>query len=231
MSYTDIEFLNKIKADVIADMRNTKILASLTAAQAFIESNKGNSGLTTKANNLFGMKGDYNGSYVTMNTKEYVQGNYITVSAKFRKYPSWKESIADHSSLFNRLSRYTNLRGLTDYKLACKYVKDDGYATSPTYTSTLINVIEKYKLYEWDKEALADDILDLDTMGPIKPILRKGDRNEYVRAWQTLLNMNGYGCGNADGIFGDKTEKAVIKWQQDHGMEAGYIGLSTWETI
>ncbi len=69
--------------------------------------------------------------------------------------------------------------------------------------------------------------LDLD----YKPTIRKGDRNEYVRSWQTLLNANGYNCGIADGIFGDKTEKAVIRWQQDHGMEAGYIGLSTWETI
>lgn len=65
----------------------------------------------------------------------------------------------------------------------------------------------------------------------IKPTLRKGDRNEYVRAWQKLLNINGYQCGEADGIFGDKTEKAVVKWQQDHGMESGYIGPQTWATI
>lgn len=64
-----------------------------------------------------------------------------------------------------------------------------------------------------------------------KPILRKGDRNEYVRAWQKLMNVNGYQCGDADGIFGDKTEKAVVKWQQDHGMESGYIGPQTWATI
>ena len=224
MAYTDTEFLNTIKPFVLEDMRKSGILASLTASQAFIESNKGNSGLTTKANNLFGMKGSYNGSYVIMKTKEYVNGQYITVDAKFRKYPSWAESIADHSALFNRLDRYKNLRGLTDYNLACKYVKDDGYATSPTYTQTLLNVINKYKLYEWDSEAL-------DLNHSIKPTLRKGDRNEYVRAWQTFLNMNGYQCGDADGIFGDKTERAVIKWQQDHGMESAYIGEQTWNTI
>lgn len=65
----------------------------------------------------------------------------------------------------------------------------------------------------------------------VKPTLRKGDRNEYVRSWQTLLNLNGYDCGITDGIFGDKTEKAIIKWQQDHGMEAGYIGEQTWATL
>ena len=65
----------------------------------------------------------------------------------------------------------------------------------------------------------------------IKPTLHKGDRNEYVRSWQTYLNSHGYSCGSADGIFGDKTEKAVVKYQQDHGMESGIIGAQTWATL
>ena len=242
MAYTDIEFLAKIKPKVIEDMRQTVILASLTASQAFIESNKGNSGLTTKANNLFGMKGTYNGQYILMKTKEYYNGQYVTVDAKFRKYPSWADSIADHSGLFNRLARYSNLRGLTDYKLACKYVKDDGYATSPTYTQTLLNVIEKYRLYEWDAIALSsgdcyDEILpDLKPQPqPLpKPVLKRGSRNEYVRAWQIFLNLNGYDCGRAgaDGIFGKATEKAVKQWQRDHGLVAdGIIGPKTWASL
>lgn len=147
---TDREFFNKIKDDVIRDMKQSGILASLTAAQAFIESNHGNSGLTQKANNLFGMKGSYNGSFVTMKTKEYVNGKYITVDASFRKYPDWASSIKDHSDLFLRLDRYKNLRGCKDYKTACQNVQKDRYATSPSYASTLIRTIEKYKLYEWD---------------------------------------------------------------------------------
>lgn len=65
----------------------------------------------------------------------------------------------------------------------------------------------------------------------IKPTLRKGDRNEYVASWQRYLNEHGYCCGKADGIFGDKTEKAVIKYQQDKGMESGIIGAQTWATL
>lgn len=155
---TDIEFLNKIKDDVIRDMKDTGILASLTAAQAFIESNKGNSGLTQKANNLFGMKGNYQGSFVTMKTKEYINGKYVVVDAAFRKYPDWKTSIRDHSDLFLRLKRYKNLIGEKDYKKACQNVQADGYATSPVYASTLIRIIEQYKLYEWDtKEPVPED--------------------------------------------------------------------------
>ena len=160
---TDQEFLAKIKDDVINDMRTTGILASLTAAQAFLESCKGNSGLTQKANNLFGIKGEYNGQSVTMSTKEFKNGAYIVVNAKFRKYPSWAESIADHSGLFLRLDRYKNLRGEKNYKKACNNVQLDGYATSPTYAKSLITLIEKFKLYEWDKEVSepVDDALAL----------------------------------------------------------------------
>lgn len=148
---TDKEFFDKIKEDVITDMKNSGILASLTAAQAYCESAHGSSKLSLPPNNnLFGMKGTYNGQSVTMKTKEYINGKYITVDAAFRKYPNWAASISDHSSLFNRLERYKNLRGLKDYKLACTYVQKDGYATSPSYASTLIRIIENYKLYEWD---------------------------------------------------------------------------------
>ena len=231
MAYTDKEFFEKIKPMVIDDMRKTGILASLTAAQAFIESNKGNSGLTKKANNLFGMKGKYNGESVKMLTTEYYNGVKQRVYADFRKYPSWADSIADHSGLFNRLARYSNLRGLTDYKLACKYVKDDGYATSPTYTKTLTDTIEKYHLYDWDKEAMGTETPSIPDN---RPLLKKGYSGEYVRSLQIFLNSNGYDCGRygADGIFGAGTEAAVKKWQKDHNLNPdGIVGPLTWATI
>ena len=225
---TNTEFLNKTKPMVIADMKKTGILASLTGAQAIIESNWGNSGLTQKANNLFGMKGKYNGQSVTMLTTEYYNGVKKRVYADFRKYPSWADSIADHSDLFNRLSRYKNLRGETDYKKACRYVKEDGYATSPTYTTTLINTIEKYKLYEWDKEALGIPNT------PSRPTLKKGSKGEAVKALQIFLNLNGYQCGSADGIYGSKTETAVRAFQKAHpecGTADGIVGVKTWRVI
>lgn len=64
------------------------------------------------------------------------------------------------------------------------------------------------------------------------PMIRKGDRGEYVRHWQMFLNLNGYACGSADGIFGAKTEAAVKKWQKDHGLVAdGIIGPKTWASL
>lgn len=233
MGYTDTQFLNKIKPYVIADMRESRILASLTAAQAFIESNKGNSGLTTKANNLFGIKGTYNGHSVTMKTTEYYNGKAVRVDAPFRKYPSWAESIADHSDLFNRLNRYKNLRGETNYKVACVNVQKDGYATSPTYSNTLISTINRYKLYEWDREVLGGGSV---VLTPVSyPTLRVGmtdkilDKN-YIESWQNFLFVNGYYRGLRDGIYGNETALAVATWQKAHGLLSdGIVGPKTWE--
>lgn len=233
MKYTDESFLAILKPFVLADMRKSGILASLTAAQAFIESNKGNSGLTTSANNLFGIKGKYNGKSVKMWTTEYVNGAPIRVLADFRMYPSWQESITDHSDLFNRLKRYENLRGLKDYVLACKYVQQDGYATSPSYSNTLLNCINKYKLYLWDAEVTGESAGAV-TVKQL-PVLKIGSRSDYVLAWQKFLNQNGYFCGAEDGIFGQNTARAVMDWQSDHIDKCktvdGIIGNNTWASI
>lgn len=231
MAYTVQTFFEKLKPQVIADMQSSNILASLTAAQAFIESNKGNSGLATQANNLFGIKGAYQGQSVTMLTTEYYNGVAKRVYAAFRKYPSWAESIADHSALFNRLARYTNLRGCKDYKQACLNVQNDGYATSPTYANTLINTINRYKLYEWDNLAAGETITKKQT-AIAYPTLKIGDRNDYVLHWQKFLNLNGYFCGSEDGLFGTNTKIAVQQWQLAHGLTPdGIIGPKTWQAI
>ena len=234
MSYTDKTFLAAFKPYVLQDMQQSGILASLTAAQGFIESNKGNSGLTQKANNLFGVKGSYNGQSVKMYTTEYYNGVKCRVLAAFRKYPSWAESIADHSGLFNRLARYKNLRGETNYVKACNNVAADGYATSPTYATTLLTTINKYKLYEWDAEVLGREPQKADVLksGAYYPTLKQGSTGEYVLAWQKFLNMSGYPCGLEDGIFGKNTRIAVINYQKDHGLTAdGIIGAKTWNSL
>ena len=146
---TKQDFIKKIGILANQNMRKTKILASLTIAQAILESNWGQSGLTLRANNLFGIKGEYNGQYEIAKTSEYYNGEWVTVDAKFRKYPSWTESIQDHSELLQK-PRYQNLIGVTDYTLACKLIREDGYATDPEYTNKLISIIEYYGLTKYD---------------------------------------------------------------------------------
>lgn len=223
--YTAQSFLNKFKEFCIKDMKQSGILASLTGAQGFIESNKGNSGLTTKANNLFGIKGKYNGQSVTMMTTEYYAGVKTRVPQPFRKYPSWQESVNDHSAMFNRLSWYENLRNCQDYEEACLNVKKDGYATAPDYTSTLMNPIRKYQLWMWDYEVLKDY-----PVNRLKTV-RKGSDGGGVYLLQKLLVGKGYKL-DCDSNFGGQTESAVKAYQQANGLTIdGIVGQNTWKKL
>ena len=75
------------------------------------------------------------------------------------------------------------------------------------------------------------------TPGTDKPTLRKGDSGEYVKLAQEELIQHGYSCGDsgADGKFGNNTEKAVKRFQQENVGEDGkalvvdgIIGKNTW---
>jgi len=225
MAHTQTSFLETIHSYVVEDMKNTGILASLTASQALIESNKGNSGLAVKGNNLFGIKGKYNGKSVSMMTTEYYNGVAHRVMANFRAYPSWAESIADHSGLFNRSARYKNLRNCQDYEEACINVKKDGYATSPTYTMTLMNPIKKYRLWMWDYEVLKKY--------PAEKLatVRKGSDGGGVYLLQTLLRDAEHTL-TTDGNFGPATESCVIAFQESKGLKVdGIVGQQTWKAL
>lgn len=151
------DFLDKIKLGAIEEWKNHKILPSISGAQGALESNWGESELATKGNNLFGIKGEYNGQSVTIKTSEYIDGKWIKVDAKFRKYPSWNESVEDHGEFFVstdwRKNNYAKVVGETNYLVAAQELSNAGYATDPGYPGKLINIIEQYDLRKWDEEA------------------------------------------------------------------------------
>jgi len=154
MNYTRKEFIDLIAPMAMDDMRKTGVPASLTIAQAILESNDGNSTLARLANNLFGMKGKGPLGSVILVTREYENGLWRTVQAKFRKYRDWSESIADHSQLFiNGVSWNRNLyRGVigNDGISACYEVARAGYATDPDYAQKLIRLIQAHNLLQYD---------------------------------------------------------------------------------
>ena len=150
------QFLSAIKQGAM-DGAKEGVLPSITAAQAILESGWGSSELAKAPNNnLFGIKDseDWNGEIVTVPTQEYVNGDYITVNAAFRKYTSWNDSVVDHAKFFTstewRKNNYRKVVNETDYHIAAQELKNAGYATDPSYPGKLIRLIEAYKLYEWD---------------------------------------------------------------------------------
>ena len=145
------DFINRIKDKAIEHQKKYGIKASITLAQAALESGWGESGLTTKANNLFGIKAfGWNGPYVEMMTRENdSSGGEYFVAAKFRAYASWDESIDDHAKILLQ-SNFAAVRSAATYREAAQALKAGGYATDVNYPSLIISTIESYRLYQYD---------------------------------------------------------------------------------
>ena len=132
------------------------VLPSITVAQAILESGWGSSTLSTQAHNLFGIKGSYNGNYVTMSTREVINGQSVYVNAAFRAYANNSESVEDHGNFLYSNSRYSNLLGDTSYTDVAQKLSQDGYATDPYYSSSLISLVKTYDLTQLDSIAIAN---------------------------------------------------------------------------
>lgn len=146
-------------------------------------------------------------------------------------YPLWCAQYKNQQLTGYQDNPWTDSKGFGPWSF-CKILQYSSKGRLNGYNGNLDLNKAYMDASEWLKYAgKADDILDLDTIA--RPTLKKGDCNDYVKAWQIYLAAHGYDCGKAgaDGIFGDDTEKAVTRYQQDHQIEAGYIGPLTWETI
>lgn len=164
---SDADVIKKVGSLFTADMKKTGILASVSLAQFILESGYGKSELAQKANNVFGMKKSLSGNtwsgstwngksvYTKKTQEDDGTGKHYTITADFRKYPCVEDSIADHSAYLlgaknGTKKRYAGLKGCKDYKKAVQIIKDGGYATSTTYVSKLCEIIERWKLTQYD---------------------------------------------------------------------------------
>lgn len=143
-------FIEKIAHIAQEEMKRSGVPASLTIAQAILESSWGTSELATKANNLFGIKGTGPAGIYQKVSPEYVDNKKIEKLSDFRKYNNWLESIQDHTAKLLE-PRYAKVLGAS-YRAACQAVQDAGYATDPNYAQELIKRIEKYKLDQYDSQ-------------------------------------------------------------------------------
>lgn len=152
------DFFNKYANDAINTQLKYGVPASITLAQGALESAWGQSGLTVNANNFFGIKAssDWKGEIYSANTTEWNGSIYAPQVSKFRKYKTAQDSFIDHALFLKKYQRYAFLFDLDelDYQGWANGLKTAGYATDPLYASKLISMINTYKLYEYDKQAV-----------------------------------------------------------------------------
>ena len=152
---TGDEFISAVGAAARNSFRATGVPASVTVAQAILESDWGRSRLTRQGNNLFGIKALNSAGpagVVTLATWEHVNGSDVVVQAPFKAYYTLEESIDDHGRFFTRNRRYADaLAVANDARAFARAIQDDGYATDPSYASKLIKLMDRYDLYRFDK--------------------------------------------------------------------------------
>ena len=146
------KFVEKIAPIAQDEQQKYHIFASITIAQAALESNWGQSELATQYYNLFGVKSDTGG---LMTTKAYVNGQWIVVRARFAIYQSWRESIEQHTALFVDgtswdSSHYQAVLSADNYVETAQALQQRGYATDPNYAQKLISLIKTYNLDKYD---------------------------------------------------------------------------------
>lgn len=151
-------FIQTIQSSSSQIAANNDLYASVMIAQAILESAYGTSELGSAPNyNLFGIKGAYNGkSYTKQTLEDDGKGNYYTITAKFRKYPSYHQSLEDYAQVIRKGPSWNSNYYSKVWKSNTKSYKDatqaltGTYATDTAYASKLNNLISTYNLTQYD---------------------------------------------------------------------------------
>jgi len=197
---TPQQFIAAIAPSAVAFMRAHKISAALIIAQGALESGWGKTALAM-GNNIFGIKADesWRGPATMQLTKEYVNGQWITISAAFRAYPSIQACLEDHDG-FLLQPRYLNLIG-ADYKTSCQLIGGtDHYATDPNYAAVLLSIIQQYNLAQYDQQAReVDNLQQTKVKVNGKEFAAVVEGNDTYVLWTDLESLSGFKKENISG--------------------------------
>lgn len=185
-------FIESVAQGAINGWTKYGVLPSVTVAQAILESGWGQSALSTQAHNLFGIKGSYNGQYVTMQTREVYNGQSYYIYDNFRKYANNSESVEDHGNFLYSNSRYANLLGDQSYASVARKLQADGYATDPSYASSLIKLVEMYNLTQLDNIAFSGK----------QPVINNKNDYNYSNSGNTDSSNGYYTVQSGDTLSG-----------------------------
>tara|TARA_B100001758_G_C18370566_1_gene591104 strand:- start:219 stop:1136 length:918 start_codon:yes stop_codon:yes gene_type:complete len=141
-------YIEEYKDIAISEMYMFGIPASITLAQAILESGHGKSRLAIQGKNHFGIK-----CHSNWNGKTIIEDDDL-IGECFRKYNKVKDSYRDHSLFLAERERYSFLfkYDRKDYESWARGLQRAGYATNPKYSDLLIDLIERHKLDRFDEK-------------------------------------------------------------------------------
>lgn len=149
---TPDDFIAAVNPAARANAPASKIPASFVVAEGALESGWSSSQLCTEAFNLFGVKAEpsWAGTVFMLPTREYLDGQWTTVQAKWRKYSDWLGSIQDHASFLLSNPRYRDAFAYTSGTTFAMAIAAAGYATDPQYGQKIVSIIKAHNLSALD---------------------------------------------------------------------------------
>lgn len=151
-------FIEEFASAAQESMEETGVPASVTMAQAILETGWGSGALGREDHNIFGMKCfDDNPGEFALGCRDYAtfectpSGDCVDMDEPFRSYEQVEDSFRDHGALLSGWSHYADAMTVADDADSfAKAIHDAGYATDPEYSDKLISLMENYDLYQYD---------------------------------------------------------------------------------
>ena len=177
---TTIAYIAQYKAIAMKEMKRTGVPASITLAQAILESNSGESNLAKKHNNHFGIKckSDWTGA------KAYQDDD--AKQECFRAYETAEVSFKDHSNFLKNRPNYVDLFLLdpVDDTAWAYGLKKAGYATATDYPKKLLKIIDDYELAQYNFPELENEVeeegVKTPSDGPVNKVLADTPINKVI---------------------------------------------------
>lgn len=199
------QFIETLSKLAIAERRKRAkwVLPSVCIAQAALETGWGTSKLMTKANAYFGIKAGktWKGKVYDAKTSECYDGStYVRITDTFRAYDSLAESVSDYYDLITGLSRYSKAVNNNNALSTITAIKDGGYATSPTYITNVMSIINQYNLTQYDNiEEKEEQVDNMETRVCVYAYSKAKDGNTKLTA---NFKVKEFACkDNSDVIF------------------------------
>lgn len=146
---TPEEFINWLGPTAQQICRPYRLFASVCIAQGALESGWGE--YIVGRYNLFGRKWGGWGNYLETETTEYIDGEWITVNAKFQDYASLAEAVKDWCVLLTEEPAYQPCLNFLHDRAAFIRALAPVYATDPTYADKILSTIRANDLAVYDE--------------------------------------------------------------------------------
>lgn len=146
MNPSQLDFLDRATAEAI---KASHPFPQMAAAEAALESNFGNSELARNDQNLFGMKQHAHPVFgtVTLPTREFLSGEWKTVSANWVQYPDWSSCFADRFATLQRLANvYPHYKAAIEATDAETFIRQVSltWSTDPHRAEKVLAIFTEY---------------------------------------------------------------------------------------